>query len=164
MSYSAIKWVGEDQCHLTLVFLGDVAVERLPLLTTQLRQVCAGHKSMTLRSGPLGAFPSLRRASVIWLGINNGASELIALQGKIQQAVSEWGGRTEERAFHPHLTLARIKPAPRSVELHISQELSSAAQPSGWQWQADEVHLIQSVLSPSGPSYKVLERFSLSVH
>jgi 2'-5' RNA ligase len=98
-----------ENWHLTLRFLGKVDAVGLDTVTAALDQADLGG-SFRLSFAGLGAFPRPNRATVLWVGIDAGAEEITALAERVEAALDDAGFMPEERPFHPHLTLARIRP------------------------------------------------------
>ena len=144
-----------SQWHFTLVFLGAVA--RLEPVKDAVREAAAGSPPFSLQVGGAGAFPNDRRARVVWLGAEEGAGGLIALNGALGKAFEALGYPREERAYHPHLTVARVKvPGPVLPLLE-----AIGAGPVGPAWTVADVVLYESRAAPSGATYTVLGRFPL---
>lgn len=101
--------VPPENWHLTLRFLG--ATERLTheRVLRQMAEVDRG-PPFQLGFGGLGAFPRPARATVLWLGVERGEPEVRALADRVGGALEAAGVPPEERPFHPHLTLSRIRP------------------------------------------------------
>lgn len=101
--------VRPESWHITLRFLGwttEPAQDRiLAILDEALRQ-----PPFTARLGPLGAFPNPARATVLWIGVDRGADELDSVAAVCEDAAQRVGFTPEDRPFHPHLTLSRIRP------------------------------------------------------
>jgi 2'-5' RNA ligase len=98
-----------ENWHVTLRFLGatdDLARDRILATLDQ----AALPAPFRLGFGRLGAFPRPARATVLWLGVSDGAEELATLALVCEEAALEAGFEPEERPFHPHLTLSRIRP------------------------------------------------------
>ena len=102
----------------------------------------------TLALGGAGAFPSARRASVVWLGVATGAADLTALAGLVA---------TDDRPYRPHLTLARVNPA-RDVRALVERLGSGPAGPS---WTVDRVVLFDSETRSDGAVHTVRAEFPL---
>jgi len=102
-----VAWARPENLHLTFKFLGDVACERLPPLVAALRPVAASVQPFTLRVAGVGAFPSLARPRVLWVGV--AAPVLPALAAAVERACRDQGFALEARAFRPHLTLGRVR-------------------------------------------------------
>ncbi len=95
--------------HITLRFLGYTYDEERDRLFNALDEADFG-TGFTLGFGGLGAFPRPARATVLWLGIERGSAEVEALGAVAEEAAVAAGWMMEERPFHPHLTLSRIRP------------------------------------------------------
>lgn len=103
-----IAWVPAANMHLTLKFLGSIGEELVEGVVGACRRVAARHLPFEARAVGLGAFPSLERPNVLWVGVD-GPPALAALQRDVDAAMVELGFEKEERAFHPHVTVGRVK-------------------------------------------------------
>ena len=153
------RWVRVENLHLTLVFLGEVEAELVPLLATELAAVFARHLpfSLGLRDG--GAFPPRGPGRVIWLGVE-ADSGLAALQREVAEAASSvLGLEPETRPFSPHLTLARApEPWPRAAVERFAQAFAGSLGP---RFEVSEGLLMESELAPGGSRYRALGHFPL---
>ncbi len=102
---SGVAWTRPENLHLTLAFLGDVPVARIPSLIDGLAAAVGGVGAFTARAIGVGAFPSVVRPQVLWVGI--AAAEMVGLAARVQAACEREGARRERRAFRPHVTLGR---------------------------------------------------------
>jgi 2'-5' RNA ligase len=155
------RWVNPDVLHLTMLFLGEVAPERVAALAERLRSAFALFPELPLRLAGGGTFPAGRPARVAWIGVT-APPELAPLQAAAAQAAREAIGVPEpdERPYHPHVTLARCpSPWPRGAA-----EKFAAAFPGeiGPPFVATRGVLVDSRLSPRGPSYRDLAELPLS--
>lgn len=149
-----VSWTHDP--HLTLLFLGMVEVHHLPDLAADLARACNGVSPLLLSLGEIGAFPSRKRPSVIWLGMGGDVAGLTSLQKKIS-ACAKYGSSHESRGYHPHVTLARVK------DSHGAR-LMEAVEPSAFSTSAlpfDAVELIRSQVSPKGSVYTTLATIPL---
>ena len=105
----AIRWVDSDAVHLTLRFLGEIDDRTAGLIAANLDDVCSGVATTSMEVGGLGGFPSLSRPRVIWIGIQQSDHELDRLQAEIEARVIKLGIEGEDRTYHPHLTLGRLR-------------------------------------------------------
>jgi 2'-5' RNA ligase len=103
------KWVSPDNMHLTLKFLGAVEPKAKDRLIACLEEVLAEHRAFDFSLRGLGVFPNTKQPRVMWLGVDAGREKLIGLAEAVESALSPLGFAPEKRAYHPHLTLARIK-------------------------------------------------------
>jgi 2'-5' RNA ligase len=159
-SGAAVKWVESENLHVTLLFLGEVNERELAALCRTVSAAVASEPPFTLRVGGVGAFPNARRPKTIWVGITEGADELIRLHARIEPLLLELGCyRSEGRAYSPHLTLGRVK---AEADGHLlAAELPRYRDWSGGQTVVDEVVLFASELRREGPVYTVLGRGEL---
>ncbi len=142
--------------HVTLRFLGDVDQVRRDRLLMALAGADLGPTfDMTLTN--LGAFPKAAKAAVLWAGVADGSVALEVLASRVEEACREAGFDPEERPFHPHLTLSRIRP-PQDVTGLIRDVEGFRIRT-----RVDGVTLFKSHLGRGGARYEVLERFELGV-
>lgn len=150
-----LRWEHRDRYHLTLQFLGPVG--ELAPVVGGLAAAVADRAAFPFRLGGAGAFPKAGRARVVWLGCAVGGSDVVGLAGAVAGGLRRFGYEPDRKEFHPHLTLARLK-----VPDNVNDVLAAIGpDPVGEAFTVGEVVLYQSQLSPKGPTYTVLERFSL---
>lgn len=157
----AVRWVRPEQMHLTLRFLGDVAVSRIECLTAALRSHLATTPAFGLRLDGWGAFPSRRQPRVLWAGLSGALDELRALQAQVSRACDGFGQPAEHRPFQPHLTLGRVTAPAGAASPSVPEALATIAAPKDVSWRATELLLVRSQLAAAGPVYSRWERFAL---
>lgn len=140
--------------HLTLRFLGATSPGRRAAVAAALRGADLGD-GLTVGFGGLGAFPSPARATVLWLGVEEGADRLGALAAAAEDAARRAGFPAEERTFSAHLTLGRIRPAADV------RPLVERVPPFRERVRVDGVVLFRSHLGAGGARYEAVERFPL---
>jgi 2'-5' RNA ligase len=150
-----ISWVQPQNLHLTLVFLGDVQMLEVPQLCEAMNRAVADLPPFDLEVRGAGAFPNAARPRTIWLGVGRGEEEMIVLHDALQDALADLGYRPEGRRFRPHLTLGRVRQAPRNpgalIELleerrdYLADVMSVA-----------DITLFSSDLTKEGPVYDPL--------
>ena len=106
---SWVKWVDPYSIHLTLKFLGNIAVDKIGEITRAMEEATQGISPFHLEVKELGCFPNLRRVQVAWVGMGGEVNKLSQVQQRIDTNLAPLGFATEERAFTPHLTLARLR-------------------------------------------------------
>ncbi len=148
------RWVRPEGLHITLKFLGNVADERRAPIEEALGSLHERQVMLLLKG--LGAFPNLRSPRVLWLGIESGP-ELERLAAAVDEQMASVGFTRENRAFSPHVTLARFNQRPRG---NLGSLLSDA-QPTFGTMTANEFYLYESKLSPQGSRYAKLASFKL---
>lgn len=158
---SAVRWAPFEQLHLTLEFLGNVAIERLSELENALRGVATSHRTLELSCDEVGAFSSVRNPRVIWVGIKGDLEALLALQSDVRKAVQPWIAEEETRAYRPHVTLGRVRPINRRDLRKVSDAIASVTERAFGSWKVDGFMLMQSKLSPHGSQHSTLATFPL---
>lgn len=155
-----VKWVGEANLHLTLLFLGEVEDRTLPALCQSVADCCVLHRPFGLSVESVGCFPNPRRPRVVWVGVGAGSAEVCALHDALEAPLLELGCyRREERAYTPHITLGRVKGERATADLAAA--LARQAKWRGGQTDVTEVRVLSSELTPQGPIYTVLSRAKL---
>lgn len=101
-----VRWLDPDAFHLTLKFMGSVDPRRLDDLKAVQDRVAASNRPFTLSIGGVGAFPTIRRPRVMWVGVDPSPA-LRCLKQDLEWGMTECGLERETRAFHPHLTVGR---------------------------------------------------------
>lgn len=151
-----VRWVPAGNIHLTLKFLGEVSTANLPLLIKSLAAEAARRPAFEISVGGLGAFPSLRRPRVVWVGVE-APPELGALQHGVEAEMAHLGYAPEERAFSPHLTLGRVaRNVSPDEQTRLSALLSAAKVGFLGAVRVQNIQLFRSDLQPSGAVYTSL--------
>ena len=163
------RWVRPESLHVTLKFVGEQPDTSIDKIKQALRTVVAGPSEITLRG--YGFFPTAKAARVFWIGMEAGP-ELAALAASIDEKMSTLGIPKENRAFSPHLTLARAaggSGAPGRLRgdrtsrafQHLQEKLSALPAPEFGTMTPREFFLYRSQLSPKGSKYTKLAGFAL---
>jgi 2'-5' RNA ligase len=153
----AVRPVREDQLHVTLKFLADTNADIVPRLAEDLTRELAGTGAFDWNLRGTGAFPSPARPSVVWAGGDDN-QRFRSLAERVERAAAVHGFAREARAFHPHVTLARIKFRPPFALGELLRE--TASQEFGRQ-RAAEVVLYRSELGRGGSVYMPLHVVTL---
>ncbi len=165
---SQINWTRLDSFHLTLKFLGNVAEDRISKIVQAVHGVTEGFSFFTITVKEVGVFPHTRSPRVIWVGAKSVGDALARLQDGIERALGPFGFPAEDRPFHPHLTLGRIKSGDRKSGLGfnktvLAQWLVENQKKECDRFEAKEVLLMKSDLQASGAVYTPLARIELGV-
>ncbi|MGN6485316.1 MAG: RNA 2',3'-cyclic phosphodiesterase [Thermomicrobiales bacterium] len=167
-----VKWSDPENAHITLHFLGDVDPAAAEVLRLALAAPVAASEAFDLRTADLGAFPTIRKPRVLWLGLWGPVHRLETLHGAIGATLESLGFALEERAFSPHITLGRVRSDPRDArQRDLPQQIRArldALAASGAVTSkhpvplpVTEVQLIRSHLNPQGARYEVLATYPL---
>jgi len=149
----ALKRVRPELMHVTLAFLGWTADEQLGAVVDAARAAAAGREAFDLAFAGAGRFPASGRPRVVWLGIEEGLGPLAALAGRVTAELRRRDLKFDDRAFAPHLTLARVRPEASGPEGRtIVATVDALARPD-LRTRVDRISVVESVLSPKGPRY-----------
>jgi 2'-5' RNA ligase len=143
-----VRWTAPASLHLTLKFLGNVPAERLGPIHGALAPCVAAHHLPRLTLAGVGAFPSPRHARVVWLGVKDGAPDLIELAGAIDRTLVPLGFAPEPHPLTAHLTLGRVR-APRHGA-DLATALAGLGRADAGSWTPAAVVLYESHLRPGG--------------
>ena len=159
---SSLKWVAPEGIHLTLKFLGEVPEAMVEPIAEAVQVATAGRPALNLELSGRGAFPSARSPRVLWVGLAGDLAALADLQRVVEQELGRLGFAPENRAFSPHLTLARVREQAAPVERRAVAELLTLPQSLiTVRFIAGQVSLMKSELRPSGARYEALSTFTL---
>lgn len=152
-----LRWTRRDAWHLTLAFLGEVGETKLEELSRRLERAASRSHPMRLSISAAGAFPTARRARVLWAGIRADDPGLEKLAWSVAAAARRAGAPPPDagRRYRPHLTLARCR-EPAEVTA-LAGELAAFR---GGAWQASQIDLMRSYPGPS-PRHEVIGRWPL---
>lgn len=155
-----VRWVEPDNFHVTLKFLGEVHKEHVAGIAEILGRVAASTKAFTAALGGFGAFPTIRRPRVLWLGVE-ATAELRCLKQDLEWGLGDVGFEVATRAFHPHVTLGRALKGygagdfrgldARFAEMDFADEL-----------RVHTVDLMESRISSSGARYTAVSSARLA--
>ena len=147
-----LAWVAPAKRHLTLRFLGEVDEPALPTLLELTDRLAATHRPFDMELAGIGGFPNLRRARVLWCGVDQ-EPRLELLHHDLELALDAAGYELEGRPFRPHVTVARMR---TPLDAERGRALARAARKitfSATQHVA-ALTLLDSVLEPSGARYR----------
>jgi 2'-5' RNA ligase len=156
-----VRWVRPENMHLTLRFIGNVPVGELEPLAAALHRCVAGVRPFALQLAQPGWFPEGGAPRVLWIGLAGELESLEPLQRNVTGQTSAWGA-LEGRPFRPHLTLGRVLTRRRDELRRMLTGFRGLDVPRDAGWEVDAVHLIQSILEPTGTRYSTLANARLT--
>jgi RNA 2',3'-cyclic 3'-phosphodiesterase len=111
------------------------------------------HEPFEVSTSGFGAFPSERRARILWAGVGEGSEPLGAVAQSVDDLLEPAGFGRERRPYVPHLTLGRARgPGVKLVDTSVS--------PPTLRFSVSGVDLVESVPGEGGVTYSVLENYS----
>jgi len=159
---SLVKWIPRDNLHLTLQFLGDTPEDRVPDVLTAMQRAAgmlcsnaAGSRGPTLATTTAGAFPSLHRPRVLWLGLQGDTAALVDLNRALRHE-SEVDLRYDPKPFRPHITIAYVRKGRAPGELGVIVTTLPEVEPPRRSMRVDAIHLVASDLRPDGAHYRTV--------
>ena len=149
-----LRWVGDEQLHLTLRFIGEVERRTADDIVGALDQL--RFDPFSLKLGGVGRFDQ-RNGGALWAGVEP-KSAVSALAAKIERACQQIGLPPERRTFHPHITLARWKGrSSRAADLLVERIGGLSSGPI----LVRRFILYESHLSSHGPHYEAVAEYAL---
>jgi 2'-5' RNA ligase len=163
------RWVKPESLHVTLKFIGEQQDEAVEKIKQALKDVSTVATEIQFRG--YGFFPTPKSARVFWIGMESGP-QLAQLAAAIDERMANLGIQKEDRAFSPHLTLARAPggsgsprwrkgDGPNRSFSYLQEKLSALPAPEFGTMTPREFFLYQSQLSPKGSKYTKLAKFPL---
>lgn len=147
---SGARWVRVEGMHLTLKFIGEVAPEKSEAIQTALADVRSA-AAVEMKFRGVGFFPNAKHPRVFWAGME-ATPNLAEIAAEIEKRLEPLGIGREQRAFKPHLTLARFNSEQGLAELR--NEIERAGVIEFGASSSAEFHLYESKLKPSGAEYR----------
>jgi len=148
-----IKWVKPENIHITIKFLGEVSSDIVINIEKAISLVASRHSFFVLHARGTGVFPNFARPRVLWVGINKD-SGLEKIHNDINNELKPLGFEPEDRDFHPHLTIGRVKspvglnPLLKDLRGYMDREFGKIT--------VDKLLLVKSTLKPAGAEYEIL--------
>ena len=152
---AATSWSRVENIHLTLKFLGNVALDQIPVISAAASRTVAEFSPFSIGVGDTGVFPRPSRAQVLWIGVSDPSGKLSALQERLENECAAEGFPKEDRAYRPHLTIARIRRpegARRLADAHLQMQFPAS------EFELNELIVFRSELSPKGSKYTAVSK------
>ncbi len=150
-----ITWVNPEIAHINLYFLGNLSENDINKLKENLKTLENKNGPILLSLTGAGAFPSLKMPRILFLGVKHKEkNNLINLYQEIGKILKDQGLRTDDRPFIAHITLGRIKDKNKKIKI-IGEEMPDI------EFKVESFELMESILTPSGPKYKIINSYRL---
>jgi 2'-5' RNA ligase len=154
---SGLSWVKPDNMHITIRFLGDLGDSGVRRAGESARRGADPHAAFHARLGELGAFPTVNRPRVLWMGLAEGSAESAALAKSVNHSLQSDGFGPPDKPFRPHITLARVREQAQGVETMREYALPPPPEAA----LLDRIVVMKSDLHPTGARYTALEEIRL---
>ena len=154
----AASWSRVESIHLTLKFFGHVPVDRVATISAAAARAVRDLGPFEIRVGGTGVFPRPSRPQVLWIGVDDSTGKLLSLQQRFDEECARLGFGKEDRAFKPHLTIARIRKPEGSKHLadaHLRIQFKPV------EINVTQLIVFRSELSPKGSKYTPVSRHEL---
>lgn len=155
---AAASWGRPENIHLTVKFFGNVDQSKVSVISAAAERVAKEFAPIQIEVGKTGVFPRPNRPQVLWIGIEDPSGALSKLQRRLEDEFALEGFSKDDRAFRPHLTVARIRRpqnADRLAQTHLRLQFASVAV------SLNELVLFRSELSSKGSKYTAISRHRL---
>ena len=151
------NWVKPENMHLTLLFIGEMAENRLAEIDEVLQRLLRGFPPFKFSAAGLELFPA-NNPRLLWLKLDKLNDDIFMLHRRIKRELSSLELEFDHKALRLHITLARLKSAltPELERELMQYDIKNTS------LDYNSICLFRSVLSPSGPSYSIIERYNLN--
>ncbi len=151
-----IRIIPSANIHLTMKFLGNTGIQKIPEIEKAIRNTAEGIKKFNYGiTGEVGAFPDPGNARIVFLKIGNGTEAFLRIYDRLEEDLGRIKIRKEKRKFSPHLTIARIR------DRKNLENLFKEKRGDPYKLKCQCITLFESKLRPMGAEYTILEEFSL---
>ncbi len=158
--HEKIRWVNENNLHLTLRFFGETSIERLDKINEALKNSISNFEVFEIKINDIGIFGSYYNPKVIWGNIDK-SEALLNLEKRINTNLETMSIFKTRENFRPHLTLGRLK---KLTDKKLFQEIISSHKNQFFQSSTiEKVYLLESILQKKEPIYHVINVFKLKV-
>jgi len=157
-----VKWVDPNSIHITLKFFGEISEDSIDELMLALEESAQGVPLFKLEVSDVGAFPDLRRAQVVWVGVKGEVDKIAQLQQRIESNTEQLGFPRESRVFTPHLTIGRVRNEASLTERErLGKILTETKFTALTNIETAAVNLMKSQLMPTGAIYTCIGQVKL---
>jgi RNA 2',3'-cyclic 3'-phosphodiesterase len=153
------SWSRAENTHLTIKFLGDIQTTRLSNLSNAAERAVRGVPPFQITVDDTGVFPKHGAPRVLWIGVRDASGKLAELHNRFEEECAGEGFVREEKPFHPHLTIARLR-KPQGARTLAAAHEEMPFEPVAL--AVAELLVIRSEPSGAGSKYTVVSRHRLS--
>ena len=103
------NWVPEENLSITVNFVGEVVDREAAEFCQLVKNAIAPFKPFELSLCGVSAFPDTESPRTLWMGVDEGAPTLVALNRELTKVIQDWGFNKEKNQFLPHMTLGTLR-------------------------------------------------------
>ncbi|MBI4810629.1 MAG: RNA 2',3'-cyclic phosphodiesterase [Ignavibacteriales bacterium] len=157
-SNADVKWEVESKFHVTIKFLGNIDESILQKVIDHCQSIVESSPRFDVVYQTLGCFPNKKHPRVIWIGCQNENGVLQKLKISLDKALLPLGFKIEDRAFHPHITLGRVR-TPKGIQNLTPMLENLNFEPR--KASINEILIMKSILKSEGSIYSILKTIHL---
>lgn len=150
------RWVQPKIAHLTFVFLGSITPDKVKLVDEVMNEAARQINPVTLHLNKIGCFPDPTKARIVYLELGGELDKLNLLVTKIRKGLKKQKIWFDEKPFHPHLTLGRVRKRKNLTSIIKGAKVKKS------EFIAHKISLYKSILTPTGPVYSELKQVWLA--
>jgi RNA 2',3'-cyclic 3'-phosphodiesterase len=151
------SWTPAAKMHVTLKFMGDLPLDAVVPLGQAIRALAEGLPAPAPCALRLAAFPSTEDARIVVAELEDPGGAMGKLAAKIEKLASKHGVPKDDRAFRPHVTLARLK-----LAYDARRWLHPGLADGAGACRAQALTLYRSDAGPEGSVYVPLARWEFA--
>jgi 2'-5' RNA ligase len=151
-----IGWISQEKFHITLIFLGYLAEEKLDKVVTVLQETMFSFSSFIVTLGKISAFPSIKNPRVIFVSLIDGLGQTKNIYDDLSRSLSGTGFTLEKQEFTPHVTLGRVKDDDFYLKRKVGEMISRFKLPNFKMFRVSTISLFESIQVSREFVYKVL--------
>jgi 2'-5' RNA ligase len=155
-----VRWVKADHIHLTMVFMGSIASEKVEAMGYEIQKVCLQTGTFHVSLKGIGFFPHSRSPRVLWVGLGTDMEGMSRFKDALEDILRPFGIKEEKKGFHPHLTLGRFR-RPNKKDPQLDEVVMKYKDLTSPVCPLKELVLFKSDLKPSGAVYTRLGAWPL---
>lgn len=152
-----VKWVEQENLHLTLKFLGEVGEAQVKEIEGKVAEVVQGHASFPITLGGLGYYGDSHHPRSLWIGVKENEEKILKLMADLDAALDYVNENPREPSAH--LTIGRVRSG-RNQEL-LLEKLRELKDVKVGEMDVKMIALKRSVLGEKGPQYSDMKVFPL---
>jgi len=151
--HALASWSREENIHLTLKFLGEIQTSRVSNLSNAAARAVADFSPFQITLEETGLFPKYGTPRVLWIGVKDESGKLAEFHTRLEEACAREDFAKEDRPFHPHLTIARLR-KPQDARTLAAAHREMRFEPAAV--AVAELLVIRSESSGAGSKYTVI--------